>query len=260
MELVQHRDQLETIVADRTRDLEESLVRETGLREHYKGFVSMVSHQFRTPLSIIDASAQRLIRRGKQMTEDEIHERAGKIRAAVLRLTRLVSSTLNAAKIDAGQIDLEIRRCDIGKLIVEASERQKETSPDRVFRLQLDELPASVPCDPLLIDQVLANLLSNAVKYSSAPHAIEIAAETDPHRVHIKVSDRGIGVLDDERDRLFERFFRAKAAVGVEGTGIGLHVARTIARMHGGDVEACTRSGGGSTFVLSIPKQEETAA
>src|SRR5690606_9750477 len=208
----------ETIVADRTRDLEESLARETALREHYKGFVTMVSHQFRTPLSIIDASAQRIIRRGKQMTEDEIHERAGKIRSAVLRLTRLVSSTLNATKIDAGQIDVEIRRCDIGKLIVEACDRQKETSPDRVLRLDLDDLPESVPCDPLLIDQVLANLLSNAVKYSPAPHAIDITAEMDPDRVRVKVSDRGIGVLDDERDRLFERFFRAKAAVGVEGT------------------------------------------
>ena len=260
LELVEHRDQLETIVADRTRDLEESLARETRLREHYKGFVTMVSHQFRTPLSIIDASAQRIIRRGKQMTEAEIHERAGKIRSAVLRLTRLVSSTLNATKIDAGQIDVEIRRCDIGKLIVEACDRQKETSPDRVFRLELDDLPEWVPCDPLLIDQVLANLLSNAVKYSPAPHAIDIATEMDPDRVRVKVSDRGIGVLDDERDRLFERFFRAKAAVGVEGTGIGLHVARTIARMHGGEVEAFNRVGGGSTFVLSIPKQEKLAA
>lgn len=260
LELVKHRDQLETLVAERTRDLEESLARETGLRELYKGFVSMVSHQFRTPLSIIDASAQRIIRRGKEMTEEEIHERAGKIRAAVLRLTRLVSSTLNAAKMDAGQIDVDIRRCDLAKLIVEACERQKETSPNRMFRVELEQLPAWTPCDPLLIDQVIANLLSNAVKYSSPPHPIEVSADADPQRVRILVSDRGVGIPDEEWERLFERFFRAKTAVGVEGTGIGLHVARTIARMHGGDVDAFAREGGGSTFVLTIPKEDALAA
>lgn len=260
LELVRHRDQLETIVAERTRDLEESLARETGLRELYKGFVSMVSHQFRTPLSIIDASAQRIIRRGRQMTEEEIHERAGKIRAAVLRLTRLVSSTLNAARMDAGQIDLDIRRCDLAKLILEACERQKETSPNRTFRIDLERLPAWTSCDPLLIDQVVANLLSNAAKYSAPPHPIEVCAEADNRLVRISVSDRGVGIPEEERHRLFERFFRAKTAVGVEGTGIGLHVARTIARMHGGDVDAHEREGGGSTFVLIIPREEALAA
>lgn len=256
LELVKHRDQLESLVAERTRDLEESLARETGLRELYKGFVSMVSHQFRTPLSIIDASAQRITRRGKQMTEKEIHERAGKIRGAVLRLTRLVSSTLNAAKVDAGQIDVDIRRCDLGQLIAEACERQKDASPNRIFRIDLEQLPVWIPCDPLLIDQVIANLLSNAVKYSSPPHPIDIAAQVDQQRVHIRISDRGVGIPDEERGRLFERFFRARTAVGIEGTGIGLHFARTIARMHGGDVDALAREGGGSTFVLSIPKEE----
>ena len=260
LEIVEHRDQLETIVAERTRDLEESLARETGLRELYKGFVSMVSHQFRTPLSIIDASAQRIIRRGRQMTEEEIRARAGKIRAAVLRLTRLVSSTLNAAKMDAGQIDVDIRRCDLAKLIVEACERQKETSPNRIFRIELEQLPAWTDCDPLLIDQVVANLLSNAVKYSSPPSPIDVSAEADHQQVRILVSDRGVGIPEEEHHKLFERFFRARTAVGVEGTGIGLHVARTIARMHGGDVDAFARKGGGSTFILTIPKEEALAA
>lgn len=260
VELVKHRDELESIVAERTKDLEGSLKRETALRELYKGFVSMVSHQFRTPLSIVDASAQRMIRRGKSMDEDELRERAGKIRGAVLRLTRLVSSTLNAAKVDAGQIDVDVRRCDLGKLIVEASERQKETVPDREFRLDLDRLTDWVSCDPLLIDQVIANLLSNAVKYSPPPSPIEVSAEMDRHWVRIRVCDRGVGIPDDERSRLFERFFRASTAAGVEGTGIGLHVARTIARMHGGNVEAFPREGGGSCFVLSLPRELAVAA
>lgn len=260
MQLVEHRDQLETTVKERTRDLEESLERETRLRELYKGFVSMVSHQFRTPLSIVDSSAQRMIRRGKDMSEEEIRERAGKIRMAILRLTRLVSSTLNATKLDAGEIDIAVRRCDLGKLVVEACDRQKETSPDRRFHIELDQLSDWVSCDPLLIEQVIANLLSNAVKYSSAPEPIEITAAVDDQWVEIRVSDRGVGFPEEERDKLFDRFFRASTALGVEGTGIGLHVARTMARMHGGDVSALLRDGGGSTFILRIPKGEASAA
>lgn len=256
LELVKHRDQLEAIVQERTRDLEESLTRETRLRELYKGFVSMVSHQFRTPLSIVDSSAQRMIRRGKEMSEAEIRERAGKIRTAALRLTRLVSSTLNATKVDAGEIDVAIRRCDLGRLVEEACERQKETDPDREFRLRLDRLPPLVPCDPLLIDQAIANLLSNAVKYSAPPDPVDISADVEGPWVRLRVCDRGVGISEEERPKLFERFFRAKTAAGVEGTGIGLHFTRTIARMHGGDVEALPREGGGSSFILSIPIED----
>lgn len=258
LELMEHRDRLEEIVRERTRDLEESLKRETRLRELYKGFVSMVSHQFRTPLSIVDSGAQRMMRRGREMSEEEIRERAGKIRAA-LRLTRLVSSTLNATKVDAGEIDVAIRRCDLGRLVEEACERQKETDPDREFRLRLDRLPPLVPCDPLLIDQAIANLLSNAVKYSAPPNPVDVSGEVDGKWVRLRVCDRGVGIPEDERPKLFERFFRARTAAGVEGTGIGLHFTRTIARMHGGDVEALPREGGGSSFILSIPAEEPAA-
>lgn len=255
LEVLEHRDRLEALVQRRTRDLEEALARETGLRELYKGFVTMVSHQFRTPLSIVDSGAQRMMRRGAEMTDAEIRERAGKIRAAALRLTRLVANTLNAAKLDAGQIDVTMRRCDLAKLVQEACERQKETAPDRRFELALDALPDTVLCDPLLMDQIVSNLLSNAVKYSAPPDPIEVWATVEAQWIRLAVCDRGVGVPPEERDKLFERFFRATTSAGIEGTGIGLHVARTIARMHGGDVDAAPREGGGSTFTLTIPRE-----
>ena len=259
VQLVEHRDQLEGTVRERTKDLEESLERETKLRELYKGFVSMVSHQFRTPLSIVDSSAQRMMRRGREMSEEEIRERAGKIRMAILRLTRLVSSTLNAAKLDAGEIDFAPRRCDLGKLIKEACEREKETAPDRRFSMALDHLPDQTWCDPLLIDHAIANLLSNAVKYSAAPEPIKITAGAAGKWLHIMVSDSGVGIPEDEQGKLFERFFRARTAAGIEGTGIGLNVVRTIARMHGGDVDVRSQEGGGSTFILKLPNEGKSA-
>ncbi|MBB3771949.1 PAS domain S-box-containing protein [Angulomicrobium tetraedrale] len=259
LEVLEHRDRLEALVHSRTKDLEDALTRETGLRELYKGFVAMVSHQFRTPLSIVDSGAQRMIRRGAEMSGEEIRERAGKIRAAALRLTRLVTNTLNAAKLDAGQIDVSMRRCDLAKLVQEACERQRETASDRHFELSLEALPESVMCDPLLMDQIVSNLLSNAVKYSTRPDPIEVRAVVEDEWIRLAVCDRGVGIPPDERDQLFERFFRATTSAGIEGTGIGLHVARTIARMHGGDVDAAPREGGGSTFTLSIPREAMAA-
>jgi PAS domain S-box-containing protein len=239
--------------------LEKALKRERDLRDLYRSFVSMVSHQFRTPLSIVDSGAQRMIRRGAEMTGDEIRERAGKIRAAAMRLTRLVSSTLNAAKLEAGQIDLNVRRCDIAKLVEDACERQQEADQEREFRLDIEGLPSSVLCDPLLVDQILSNLLSNAVKYSPAPAPIEIEGKADADWFHLRISDRGVGIPENEQSRLFDRFFRATTAAGIEGTGIGLYVARTIARMHGGEVRAEPRHGGGSSFTLSLPTEGKAA-
>ena len=105
-------------------------------------------------------------------------------------------------------------------------------------------------------DQAIANLLSNAVKYSAPPDPVDISADVEGPWVRLRVCDRGVGIPEEERPKLFERFFRAKTAAGVEGTGIGLHFTRTIARMHGGDVEAQPREGGGSSFILSIPIED----
>ena len=110
------------------------------------------------------------------------------------------------------------------------------------------------------MEQVLTNLLSNAVKYSSAPAPIEVVGDADEAWVRLSVRDRGIGIPPEEHGKLFERFFRASTATGIEGTGIGLHVARTIARLHGGDVDARPREGGGSTFVVSLPREGAAAA
>lgn len=233
--------------------LEKALKRERNLRELYKNFVSMVSHQFRTPLAIIDSSAQRMLRRSADMDADEITNRAGKIRTAALRLTKLVEATLDAARFDAGQIDFHPKACNFGKLVRDACDRQRELNPRRAFQLSLDALPRSIVCDPLLLDQVVANLLSNASKYSPEREPIVVSASASAEAVELTIRDRGIGIPDDEVPRLFERFFRASTAAGIEGTGIGLHVAREIARMHDGDILVETREGDGSAFTLRLP-------
>lgn len=233
--------------------LENALQRERSLNDFYRSFVSMVSHQFRTPLAIIDSGVQRIMRRGAEMTPAEIAERAEKIRSATGRLTRLVEGTLNASRLDAGQIDMKPRACDFGALVAEACERQRELAPGRRIETDLDGLPPAVRCDPILIEQVVSNLLSNALKYSPEHEPIEVRAWAETDVIRFSVRDRGVGVPADDVPHLFERFFRARTAAGIDGTGIGLNLARAIAHMHGGEIAVETKEGAGSTFTLSLP-------
>lgn len=242
-----------TVYQQATQSLRSALAREQGLRQLYRDFVSMVSHQFRTPLAIIDSGAQRLIRRGGGVTPEEIETRATKMRVAIKRLASLIEGTLDASRMDAGQIDFSPRPCDLGRLVREACDRQVELAPERRFRLDLDGLPASVELDPLLIDQVVSNLVGNAAKYSPAGTEILIAAAAGDDAVTLAVRDRGVGIPEDELPRIFDRFFRARTAAGFQGTGLGLHVAREIARMHGGDISIASREGEGTTATLHLP-------
>ncbi len=144
---------------------EAALERERQVSRLHRAFISVVSHQFRTPLSIIDASAQRMIRRGTAMTHDEIISRAEKIRNACLRLTRLMESTLNAARLEQGEISFRPRACDLPKLIRTIVGSQPEEDQDRID-LSIQSLPIWVTADETLLEQAVQNLLSNALKYS----------------------------------------------------------------------------------------------
>ena len=233
---------------------EASLEREREVSRLHRAFVSMVSHQFRTPLAIIDSSAQRMIRRGAAMPAEELASRANRIREATRRLTRLMESTLNAARLEAGEINFNPRDCDLSALIREVCAHQREIAPGAILEERLDGLPARLRCDPTLVEQAVANLVSNAVKYSPPGAPILLRGFTAPGREAVlEVVDRGVGIPADELGRVFDRFFRARTAEGVTGTGIGLAFARHVARLHGGDVTVVSEEGKGSTFTLRVP-------
>ncbi|HHX89707.1 MAG TPA: PAS domain-containing protein [Paracoccus sp.] len=268
-----HRAALEDLVDARTadlvaaqkqlmstmQDLERALERERGVSEFYRGFAGMVSHQFRTPLAIIDSNVQRLVRRGEKVTPEEIAQRAARIRAGITRLTRLVESTLDAARLDTGQIEVKLAPCDFSALARVACARQHEVTPERKIVLEAPDCPVLALCDPALVEHILANLLSNAVKYSPSDSPVELRIGTDGAAVRCAVRDRGVGVPPEEAPRLFERFFRASTASGVPGTGIGLNLSRSLARLQGGDVTMQSRPGEGSTFTLILPRAQAEA-
>lgn len=227
--------------------------RERQLREVYRDFVTMVSHQFRTPLAVIDSTVHRMMRRGLQMDSTELGTRALTIRNAVSGLSRLMDSTLTAERIDAGEIELNRRETDLSSLLGDIRARFVELMPERRIILALEEI-APLDCDVMLLDQAIGNLIGNAIKYSSASEAVEISANEEAGQVFIRITDHGVGIPETEQRRIFERFFRASTATMVQGSGIGLYTARQIARLHGGDITVISRPETGTTFSLSLPR------
>jgi PAS domain S-box-containing protein len=235
------------------RALESALERERETTNAYRSFVSMVSHQFRTPLAILDSSAQRILRRGSALTQDELVTRVQKIRNAGTRLTRLVDSVLNAAKLDAGTIELNPASYNLVDLVTDICERQREVSAQADIRFDVPDVPVRVYCDGMLIEQVVVNLLSNAIKYSGAAPVVEFKIWMDGSRAYCSVRDWGIGIPANELPKIFERFYRASTASGIAGTGIGLNFAQRIMHLHGGDIHVESYEAAGSLFTFDLP-------
>lgn len=233
--------------------LEAALAREIEYNSLQKKFVSLVSHEFRTPLSIIDGTAQRLLRSKKPLTQDDMEARVEKVRSAVTRMTGLIDTTLYASRLDDGKIDLKIASCDIWELLREVCHRQSEIAPSHRIQITLDDRPTEVFADAKLIDQVFTNLLSNAVKYAPNAPIIEVRGWSDGADALITITDFGIGIPEEDLPHMFERFFRSKTTEGFSGTGIGLSVVKEFIQMHGGTVIVDSLEGEGATFTVRLP-------
>ena len=250
-ELDLHRNHLEQLVRERTLELDAALQRERNTAELYQHFAAMVSHQFRTPLAIVDSSLQRLMRRAGQLTEAEVGARVQRAREAVARLTRLVDSTLGAARLEDGQIDTHPEICDVLQYAREACQHYP---PQAGVISVTGSGPALAWCDPIHLEHILCNLIGNACKYATTDDGIEIVVQTREQEVVCTVSNPGSWPAGFEPDQLFELYWRGGNAIDQVGLGIGLYMARELARLQGGDLRVETGRPGWVAFVLVMPK------
>ena len=240
-------------IRSQSDELEKALASEKEHNEMQRQFVSMVSHEFRTPLTIIDGSAQRILRRIDRVTPEDLTQRIGKIRRAVARMQDLIESTLNSARISAGKTELDLQPCRIKDLVTEVCERQQEISANHTIQTELEALPDEIIADPKQLDHIFTNLLSNAVKYSPDAPLVRVFGRVDGADAVIAVADSGVGIPEDELPNMFSRFFRASTSSGVAGTGIGLNLVKTLVDMHGGRVELDSQVGKGTTMAIFLP-------
>lgn len=235
--------------------LEEKLAHEQRLTELQRNFVSMASHEFRTPLTIIDGHAQRLIKMSDRLRADEIVERAGKLRAAILRMTSLIDNLLNSSRLmDSGAgLYFHPAEMDLTALLREVCRLHREIAPGSQIWENFAAAPLPIVGDGKLLFQVFSNLLANAIKYSPAGGLIKIEAVREAAHVAIAVRDRGIGIPDKDIDQLFARYFRGSNVSGIVGTGVGLYLVRMVIDLHGGSVAVESREGRGSRFTVRLP-------
>lgn len=173
------------------------------------------------------------------------------------RLHRLITDLLDLSRSDAGMLRMELAPVSVSEVTRESVDSVRTVAAQKDIRLELDVADGLV-CegDAGRLAQGLDNLISNAVRYTPPGGDVWVIAKATAHSVSIEIADTGIGIPDDERHRLFERFFRASSATdaGIPGTGLGLSITRTIVEAHGGTIEACGRLGGGSVFTVALPR------
>ena len=235
--------------------LEEQLAQEQRLALLQRNFVSMASHEFRTPLTVIDGHARRLIKMKDSVTAAEIGERGGKIRAAVLRLTHLIDNLLNSARlVDGGAAPyFDPAEMDMAVLLREVCQVHREIAPGIQIRERFANVSIPIIGDAKLLFHVFSNLLSNAVKYSRHGGAIEVEAAVVAGEVTVTVADHGIGIPTADLERLFERYHRGSNVSGIVGTGVGLYLVKMAVDLHRGGIEVESRENIGSRFVVRLP-------
>ena len=240
--------------------LEEALEKERQLTARQRNFVTVTSHEFRTPLMVIDAQAQRLIKLRERVDAADLMERAGRIRSAVQRLTGIMDSLLDASRLFDGAMTFQPVEFVPAVLLHEVCQLHRDTTPGANILERFAGAPEAATGDPRLLFAAVSNLIANAIKYSPAGSLIEVESGSEgADDWLIVVRDRGIGIADKDRPRLFERFFRGSNASRVPGSGVGLHMVMMTVELHGGSIDVASREESGSTFTIRLPRHMATS-
>lgn len=240
-------------LAEKSAALEQALETERGIVEQQKTFVSMVSHEFRTPLTIIDGNAQIIQSRAAKLDPTALMTRAGTIRSSVDRLVRLIESILSTHMLDSGKLSVDIAPCDISAILRAAINDQQDLSPSHKIRFDLRDLPKKMALDEKVIRQMMANLLSNAVKYSPGKDLVEVVAFGLDDKVTVEVRDHGVGIPQKELPRIASKYFRASTATGIPGTGLGLSLVKQFVELHHGEFNIDSEEGKGTVVTVMLP-------
>jgi two-component system, LuxR family, sensor kinase FixL len=259
-QILHYASQLEKLVEDRTNSLQKSVIelqvakesvsksleKEKELNQLKSRFVSMASHEFRTPLSSIQLSASLIEKYQLQDDGTNISKHVSKIKNSVGNLTTILDDFLSLERLEAGKIETAFTEFDIVKLSEEITEEmQMMAKKDQNIIYQHTGLHSKVLLDPNLLRNCIINLISNAIKYSGENTFIEFSTELSDKECIVTVSDNGIGIPETDHKHLFEPFFRANNTGNIPGTGLGLNIIMRYVNLMGGNVN-----------FTSLPKQK----
>jgi len=217
-------------------------------------FVSLVSHELRSPMAAVIGAARTLQERWRSLAPDQREAFLALIADETHRLANLIGDVLHTSQIEAGTFSYSFSDVDLGRLVEDAVTTASIGQDEVHITKSVSSSLPHIRGDRERLRQVLSNLIENAIKYSPSGESVEVRAQPDDGKVRISVEDRGPGIPHDQQRLIFEKFGRADVAGGSKpGTGLGLFIARSIAEAHGGSIDVRSSPDAGSTFTLTLP-------
>lgn len=234
-------------------ELSEALDKERQLNEIKSRFVSMASHEFRTPLSTVLSSASLLGKYKNGEEQDKRDRHIEKIKASVKHLNDILEDFLSLGKLDEGKIECTNSEFDLKELLEETSDEMKGLlKKDQYFTFNYNGT-AMVFSDKKLLKNIFINLITNAIKFSDEGKEIIISCKTNPENAIISIKDQGIGISEKDMEHLFSSFFRGANAVNIQGTGLGLHIVKRHLDLMNGNITVESKLDKGTNFIITIP-------
>ncbi|TXD48629.1 PAS domain-containing sensor histidine kinase [Polaribacter sp. IC073] len=237
------------------RDAKDALKKEQELNELKSRFVSMASHEFRTPLSAIQTSAILIGRQNEVGKEQKREKYVTQIKNNVKHLVVILNDFLSLSKLEEGKVIANKEVFDfvtLSKTLIDEVSMTKKIGKNIIF--SSPELPVLLNLDSKLVRHILINLVSNAIKYSPKNTDININITESGDHIFLEIKDQGIGIPEEEQDKLFDRFFRAKNAHNIEGTGLGLNIVKQYVALMNGSINFKSKINIGTTFLVKLPK------
>lgn len=251
---ISERKKVEEALIESQKELRSSLEKEKELSELKSRFVSMASHEFRTPLSTILSSASLIGKYTETLQQDRRQKHIDRIKSMVNTLTGVLNDFLSLSKLEEGRIQVVPEHFKFNAFCQVVFE---EVWPLLKKEQQLDHQPleqeTEVFHDKQLIKNILFNLISNAIKYSPEGSTIHCRTNLINDKIHIEIQDEGMGIPEADQKHLFTRFFRASNAINIQGTGLGLNIVRSYVDLLSGKIDFTSVEGQGTTFFIEIP-------
>ena len=243
-----------TALQEAKEEVSMSLEKEKELGQLKSRFVSMASHEFRTPLSAVQLSASLIEKYAQPFDNENIRKHVNKIKNAVGNLTTILNDFLSLEKLEAGKVEPACISFDLVKLSEEITEEMKMIAKqNQNIIYQHTGTTSVVNLDPNLLKNCILNLIANAIKYSGENTFIEFNTEINDHNCIVTIRDNGIGIPEADQKHLFEAFFRAHNTGNIPGTGLGLNIVARYAKLMKGKVNFNSQLNKGTLFTITFP-------
>jgi len=246
-------EKLERTIANRTSELKEALEKEHELGELKSRFVSMASHEFRTPLTAIVSSADLIKKYNDLGVLDKQEKHFDRIKGSVSNLITILDDFLSLEKMESDNVRINSMEINFREYIQDILLEVKPWSKDKQQVVHEHNGAIEICIDPNLTRNILLNLLSNALKYSPDESTVKLISQNQGGKLVLKVKDTGMGIPKEDQKNMFTRFYRASNANEISGTGLGLTIVKRYLELMGGDISFTSEVGKGTTFKITIP-------